>query len=181
MKLSEKVINTLESNGFSYNAVYEKNGAQYAEIGKETREGQDWTELITYDGTDEGFVREVRQRWLSFDIDEEAEVWILQRGQRGVPSSIQDILDDAEWKFQELDLLVYALLNMNTEKEKINKCEHIPTIKVRVTGELEIEVGEEMRDWPEADLKQWGYDYLKNSDKTEFDFEDNQQVMVIWR
>ena len=102
---------------------------------------------------------------------------ILSRGENGIPSSIKALVKDAEWKVTTLAGLLDDLLRNCIEDQ--NK--PIPTIKVRVVGEMEIEVGEEMESWPEEDLIQWGYDYLRNSNKTEFDFDEDQHVEIIWR
>ena len=45
---------------------------------------------------------EIEDRYNSFDVDDEAEVWIESRGKNGVPSSIQALLDDPKRKEEEL-------------------------------------------------------------------------------
>lgn len=177
MELSEEIINTLEDNNFDCGTVREQGSQYHVEIEQYTPEGEDWHEIIQFDGTDTGFIEAIKQRYQYFDVDEEIEMLILSRGENGIPSSIKALVKDAEWKVTTLAGLLDDLLRNCIEDQ--NK--PIPTIKVRVVGEMEIEVGEEMESWPEEDLIQWGYDYLRNSNKTEFDFDEDQHVEIIWR
>lgn len=109
MKLSNRIMDILEKEGFAYSEVYQEDSACYVEISKHTPEGEDWHEAVHFDGTDSRFVEELRIRYEDFDVDEEVEVWIDLRGQNGVPSSIRALLEDAEWKRQELQLLLNEL------------------------------------------------------------------------
>lgn len=121
MELHKKIIELLENNGFSVNDV-EQNGESgyYVELNQSTPEGEDWWVTITYDGTDEDFIREFKTYADYFDVDEEVEIWIDSRGKNGVPSSIRALVEDAEWKeetlkntaddLDELNLEFYALL-----------------------------------------------------------------------
>lgn len=45
---------------------------------------------------EENFVDNVKAYAASFDPDEHAEMWIADRGKGGVPSSIREILEDAQ-------------------------------------------------------------------------------------
>lgn len=121
MELHKKIIELLENNGFSVNDV-EQNGESgyYVELNQSTPEGEDWWVTITYDGTDEDFIREFKTHADYFDVDEEVEIWVDSRGKNGVPSSIRALVKDAEWKeetlkntaddLDELNLEFYALL-----------------------------------------------------------------------
>ncbi len=121
MELHKKIIELLENNGFSVNDV-EQNGESgyYVELNQSTPEGEDWWVTITYDGTDEDFIREFKTYADYFDVDEEVEIWVDSRGKNGVPSSIRALVEDAEWKeetlkntaddLDELNLEFYALL-----------------------------------------------------------------------
>lgn len=121
MELHKKIIELLENNGFSVNDV-EQNGESgyYVELNQSTPEGEDWWVTITYDGTDEDFIREFKTHADYFDVDEEVEIWVDSRGKNGVPSSIRALVEDAEWKeetlkntaddLDELNLEFYALL-----------------------------------------------------------------------
>lgn len=114
MKLSNKIIEIVENNGF-YICEVEKQGNDFCvEINQYTPCGEDWWETIWFDGTDEGFIEAVRERYNNFDVDEEVEIWIEGRGKNGVPSSIRDLVEDAEWKESTLGELADQL-----EEERI--------------------------------------------------------------
>lgn len=84
-----------------------QNGECYLEFGQSTPEGEDWTEIIWFNGTLEGFANSLEQRARSFDVDDEVEPYISCRGKYGCPSSISDLIADAEWKKD-------ALLSLST-------------------------------------------------------------------
>ena len=117
MKLNDKVINIVENKDFSINEVEKQGEDFYVELGQYTPCGEDWWETIWFDGTDDGFIEAVRERYNNFDVDEEAEIWIEGRGKNGVPDSIKDLVEDAEWKksilreladeLEELELINY--------------------------------------------------------------------------
>ena len=98
MKLHNKVIEIVERKDFSINEVEKQGNDFYVELGQYTPCGEDWWETIWFDGTDEGFIEAVRERYDNFDVDEEVEIWIESRGERGVPNSIRALVEDAEWK-----------------------------------------------------------------------------------
>lgn len=102
MKLNDKVIGIVENNGFSIHEVEKQGNDFYVEINQGTPLGEDWWETIWFDGTDEGFVNGVKDRYNGFDVDEETEIWIENRGKNGVPSSIKALVEDAEWKERTL-------------------------------------------------------------------------------
>lgn len=112
MKLNDKVIKVVENNDFSINEVEKQDNDFYVELGQYTPCGEDWWETIWFDGTDEGFIEAVRKRYENFDVDEEAEVWIENRGKNGVPNSIKALIKDAEWKETMLEHLAEALLEL---------------------------------------------------------------------
>ena len=64
--------------------------------------------LIVPVGAD-NFVQNVRDYAASFDVDEHVEMWVGSRGQRGVPDTIRELLDDAEDIKKMLDELATAL------------------------------------------------------------------------
>lgn len=98
MKLNDKVIGVVNNIGFSMNEVSMQDKDFYVELGQFTPCGEDWWETIWFDGTDEGFIEAIKDRYNGFDIDEETEIWIDSRGKNGVPSSIKALIEDAEWK-----------------------------------------------------------------------------------
>lgn len=96
--LSERTIEILENNDMTIHNKHEQNGEFTREIEFYSPEGEDVCECIFYDGTDESFIKAFRSNAENFDANEHAEMWIENRGQvRGVPESIWDLINDAEW------------------------------------------------------------------------------------
>lgn len=95
--LSERTIQILENNDMKIFDRHEQNGEYTSEIEFYSPEGEDVIETIFYDGTNEGFIRELKAHAVNFDADEHAEMRIEGRGKRGVPESIRDLITDAEW------------------------------------------------------------------------------------
>lgn len=116
MKLNNKVIEIVENNGFSIHEVEKQGNDFYVEINQGTPLGEDWWEIIWFDGTDKGFIEAVRERYTNFDVDEETEIWIENRGKNGVPSSIKALVEDAEWKESTLDELADELEKLEFEE-----------------------------------------------------------------
>lgn len=112
IKLNNRIIGIIEDCGFNLEEITKQDDKYYIEIGQYTPLGQDWHELIWFDGTDEGFINGIEERLYSFDIYEEAEVWIEARGTNGVPESIKELVEDQEWKEDKLDELVRDLDDM---------------------------------------------------------------------
>lgn len=98
MKLHDKIIEVLEGNDFAVHKIEKQDEEYYIEINQGTPLGEDWWETIRFDGTDENFIEAVRERFDNFDVDEEAEIWVENRGKNGVPDSIRALVEDAEWK-----------------------------------------------------------------------------------
>lgn len=109
MKLSNKIIKIVENNDFNMGNVEKQNNSFYVDISQYTPLGEDWYETIWFDGTNKGFIRAVRDNYNSFDVDEEVEIWIENRGKNGVPNSIRALVEDAEWKEAALEKLADEL------------------------------------------------------------------------
>jgi hypothetical protein len=118
IKLPQEVINVLESHDFNMADITEQDGEYYLDFGQYTPEGEDWGECVWFDGTAESFVEAVQALAESFDIDEEVEPYISMRGQRGVPSSISALVEDAKWKQKKLTDLSDALNALDLEEEE---------------------------------------------------------------
>ena len=118
MVLDKKIQDILEKNEFNFDEeISEQDNGKYIEINQSTPEGEDWWETIWFDGTYEGFVNAVEKRVLNFDVDEEVEIWITNRGKGGCPDSIIDLVHDAEWKQKTLENLLDDLQE-NKKEEK---------------------------------------------------------------
>lgn len=128
LKLSKDVIRSVEDCGFSINIEKQNtgnklfNGWYCADLRQSTPEGEDWWENVTFDGTDEHFIKEVRNRAYYFDVDEEVEKWIPHRGEGGCPNSILALVEDAQWKEKKLSGLSSKLDEWlyNKERGKLN-------------------------------------------------------------
>lgn len=119
MLLDKKIHDILEKNEFNFDEeISEQDNGKYIEINQSTPEGEDWWETIWFDGTYEGFVNAVKERILNFDIDEEVEIWIHNRGKGGCPDSIMNLVHDAEWKQKTLEKLLDDL-HGNEKEEKV--------------------------------------------------------------
>ena len=113
MKLSKKVLKTLENNGFDVGAVGQLGKDYCVEISQYTPLGEDWHETFWFDGTNRGFFEAIRVRATGFDVDEEIEPFIENRGKYGVPSSISALVMDSEWKKETLTELACQLGALN--------------------------------------------------------------------
>lgn len=109
IKLNNTIVEILEYNGFNYNEVTEQDGKYYIELNNNTPLGEDWWFTVWFDGTDKSFVDAVEEITTNFDIDEEVEIWIPLRWKNGVPSSISALVQDAEWKLEQLESLLSDL------------------------------------------------------------------------
>lgn len=103
------------------------------EIYREICENLDWSVTDTGDGNielekyspagedfiitvgEEGFVDNVKAYAASFDQDEHIELWIEGRGKNGVPSSVRELVEDAQAIDNMLRELACALFEAELE------------------------------------------------------------------
>lgn len=109
MKLSKKIIEVLDSHGFSFDSIEEQGNEYYIEMNNGTPAGEDWWVTIWFDGTDTGFIDSLEEVINDFNVDEEVEIWIPGRGKNGVPNSIETLVEDAKWKLKQLEELLIDL------------------------------------------------------------------------
>lgn len=119
MKLNEKIIEIIENNGFGHDAVVEQDNEFYIELHQDTPAGEDWNVIIWFDGSDNGFIDSFRRYSESFDVDEEAEIFIESRGKYGVPSSISLLVKDAEWKKETLGKTLKDLEDLDEDEDDV--------------------------------------------------------------
>lgn len=120
MELNKKIVDVIENSGFNYDGVSEDNGYS-VRLYQSTPAGEDWGLIIWFDGSDNGFIYAFRKYSESFDVDDEAEFWIESRGENGIPSSVRkitEILNDAEWKKEQLGLLLKDLEDIDLEEDE---------------------------------------------------------------
>ena len=90
------------------------------EIGQMSSCGEDWFETFEADDVDT-FIANLESRIDNWDSEEEAMPYIERRGQNGVPSSIRDLLDDADWKVEQLKDLLDAIKEAPDEENEIEE------------------------------------------------------------
>lgn len=119
MELSKRIEEILEKHDFSVcgkisERTYNNDGYD-VELETYSPEGEDVIVSLTYDGTEEDFICQFRSYAEGFDAEEHAEMWIESRGKNGVPDSIKDLLEDAEWIKNALMEVAEELNNINNE------------------------------------------------------------------
>jgi hypothetical protein len=98
MKLKEKIIKTLNENGWTVSQGPEKlDNEYYIEISHGTPTGWKRVECIRFNGTNAGFVQAVTERFDTFDVDEEVEAWIGNLGKNGDPDSFRALVKNEEY------------------------------------------------------------------------------------
>lgn len=137
MELSERIMNVLESHDISLcgeisERTYDNDGYD-VELETYSPEGEDVIISLIYDGTEEDFICQFRSYAENFDAEEHAEMWIECRGENGVPDSIKDLLEDAEWQKEMLLKVTNDLEGVNNEniyeKEVLSSEEKLEKIK----------------------------------------------------
>lgn len=121
MELSERIIEVLEAHDVSLcgeisERTYNNDGYD-VELETYSPEGEDVIISLIYDGTEEDFIRQFESYAEDFDAEEHAEMWIESRGKNGVPDSIKDLLEDAEWQKEMLLKVAKDLENIDNEEE----------------------------------------------------------------
>ncbi len=162
MELSERIIEVLEAHDISLcgeitERTYSNDGYD-VKLETYSPEGEDVIISLTYDGTKEDFIRQFRSYADGFDAEEHAEMWIEGRGKNGVPDSIKDLLEDAEWIKSTLEEVADDLESIDNEEDTEELSSKGFNIKVakEFIGECEsylakIEYGNEYEIAPEID------------------------------
>lgn len=124
MELSEKIIEVLEAHDISLcgeisERTYNNDGYD-VELETYSPEGEDVIIPLIYDGTEEDFIRQFERYAEDFDAEEHAEMWIEGRGKNGVPDSIKDLLEDAEWQKEMLLEVAKDLNGLDDEETETN-------------------------------------------------------------
>lgn len=111
-----------ENLGFSVNENgYNKSYKEWnIELNQKTPAGEDWWFDFSFKDPNE-LAEKVGDLYEGFDVDDEVELWIEGRGQRGVPSSIRTLVEDAEWKEEKLKQLYNALDSCPIEENQANR------------------------------------------------------------
>ena len=86
--MNEKIINVAEELGWH---VHEENG-EYVDFAQFSPAGEDFSFTVSANN----IVKEVRKYADGFDADEHAELWLDSRGKGGCPSTIRELINDAD-------------------------------------------------------------------------------------
>lgn len=111
-KLKKDIVKILEDNGFSIGEITKQSNGIYVDLNQSTPLGEDWCVVIFFNGTNNGFIQEFYNYAYDFDIDEEVEIFVQNRGRNGIPSSIIDLVEDAKCKQKTLEETADALWNL---------------------------------------------------------------------
>ena len=141
MEIDELLIKLLEENEF--NILGYEDGC--IELQRYTPADEDWIITLYFDGTLSGFCNAIDEFYEGFDVDEEVELFVEVRGQRGVPSSIRTLLEDQEWKEEQLKLLNEAASDLNSAAIEKTRLGEIDTVRLEkailLANKLEPEEG----------------------------------------
>ena len=124
MELSKRIEELLGKHDFSVcgeitERTYNNDGYD-VELETYSPEGEDVIVSLIYDGTEEGFIKAFRSYAEDFDAEEHAEMWIEGRGKNGVPESIKNLLEDAEWQKEMLLEVAKDLNGLDDEETETN-------------------------------------------------------------
>lgn len=95
-ELSEELLQALENRDMEIVYTGEQDGELASEIEFYSPAGEDVIVTIFHDGTDKSFADAFSSYSADFDPDEHAEMWVEGRGKNGVPSSIRELIEDAD-------------------------------------------------------------------------------------
>lgn len=140
MELSKRIEEILEQHDFSVcgeitERTYNNDGYD-VELETYSPEGEDVIVSLIYDGTEEDFIRQFRSCAEGFDAEEHAKMWIESRGKNGVPDSIKDLLEDAEWIKSTLEEVADDLENIDNEEDTEETKEKLATMFVSAIKEI---------------------------------------------
>lgn len=93
--------NSLSQCGFNFGQLERQNNQWYIEFGKYTPAGQDWWETLWFNELKD-IPTALNEFVGNYDVDDEAAIFVEIRGQNGTPTSIRTIIEDAEWKLEQL-------------------------------------------------------------------------------
>lgn len=122
----EQIEKICDKQGFWVNKYDDMFGAGKPgwEIGQMSSCGEDWFETFEADDVDT-FIANLESRIDNWDSEEEALPYIERRGQNGVPSSIRDLLDDADWKEEQLKDLLDAIKEAPDEEDELEESKKV--------------------------------------------------------
>lgn len=105
MKIHPKYIDVLESLDWR---ICDYTGDGRVEIENYSPAGEDLIVCVEV----ENFPESVYEYACDFDADEHAEMWVGHRGERGCPSSVRELIDDADAIKEMLEELANRLMEV---------------------------------------------------------------------
>ena len=117
LTLNDEIIRILEEHDFSYSEVNKQGDECYIDLSQYTPAGEDWYVCVLFDGTTKSLIESIEKIVDNFDVDEEVEIFIDNRGKNGIPSSVRTLIEDAEWKLETLQSLADALEDLELDEE----------------------------------------------------------------
>lgn len=119
-KLSSKIIDCLEDNGWRIGEITEQDGEYICSVYQASPLGEDFGVDIWFNGLSRNFVDRFQNCATEFDADEHAEMWIANRNSvRGVPQSIRALINDADAIQKMLDDTAIALSQLNLDDDGV--------------------------------------------------------------
>lgn len=101
----ERIYNVLDDMGIKYNI---DDNFALVEFWTDTA-GQDIPTEFNFDGTAADFAKQFAECADNYSVDDETELFVQYRGQRGVPDTIREILEDCEEAKETLTDIADAL------------------------------------------------------------------------
>lgn len=95
-QLDNKVVQLLTENDYTISEIYDQGNEFFVELETYSPAGENVIATVFFDGTTEDFIKQFRKYAEDFDTDEHAKMWIDGRGKNGVPSTIRELIDDAD-------------------------------------------------------------------------------------
>ncbi len=128
----QQILDKAEELDWSY-TVYEEpsqNNRTYAEMGKYSPAGEDFLMIIDFDAENqaETFLKDLQEYAEDFDIDDHVEMWLPERGKGGCPSTVRELVEDAEAiveMIKELHEELEKVLNPELSDEQSARCDEI--------------------------------------------------------
>ena len=177
MKRIEKVLDML--NIPSYDWYKQENSNDWyglVEFWTDTA-NQDIPTEIEFDGTAEDFVRKFVECAENYDVDDEVELYINGRGEKGVPNTTRELLDDCQEAKNTLmeiaDRLQIAIgLKEDTKKYRLH---------ARVTKEIELtqDQAERLRNYVNGCIEHAEIDDIKEMFTADSTMEDSYELGYI--
>ena len=113
----KQLLDKAEEMEWSYTLYIEESqdNRTYAEMEKYSPAGEDFLMVIDFDKDNnaDSLRRDLRSYYEGFDVDEHVEMWIPSMGEGGCPSSVRDLVEDAE----AIESMICDLLEVLEEME----------------------------------------------------------------